>query len=496
MSPLCYRGFGRRWGLATTALACALAGVSGGCVTTGGGARGGPDAGGGNGGGGGGGGSGGAQAADVTVTVDVTDRHQTMVGFGASMAYYADFVSRRNVQGDDLDQVLFSDLGLDILRLGNWYQNQIESGSSPATPFTDAAAPIIVQRATAALGHRPLVLMSSWTPPAYLKSNGDTKNGGTLDQMASAYDYTGFAAWWASTIAAYGGMGFVPDYISIQNEPELKTPYESCLLDATEGTNAGYPEALAAVHGALAASTLTPPPQLVGPETVGPGGLAPYLPSIDTSQLGAIAHHLYGAGAGGNDPAPDSFLDAMTATASLASASGKPLFMTEFAPAQPSLLNTAWLIHNAVAVEGVSAYLYWALVWAPGTPVNWLVTVEDPTTTFRTPKGYTINDPYYALKHFARWVDEGWVRVGATSPAPAVKASAFVSSDGNSLTVVLINTDGAEHTVAIAPGGFAATTTAAYRSSGASERTATVALGTGNVVDLPAQAIATVTLAH
>jgi glucuronoarabinoxylan endo-1,4-beta-xylanase len=466
-------------------LACALAAVVG-CGGSGGGVRGGPDA--------GSGGSDGARAADVTVTIDVTDRHQTMVGFGASMAFYADFVSRRHVTGDDLDQVLFSDLGLDILRLGNWYQNQDEMGTSPTTPFTDAAAPIVVQRATAALGHPPRVLMSSWTPPAYLKSNGDTKNGGTLSGGAGAYDYTGFAAWWASTLATYRDMGVVVDYLSIQNEPELPTSYESCLLDPSEGPNAGYPQALAAVHGALAASTLTPPPQLVGPETFGPvNNLASYLARIDTSQLGAVADHLYSLGGGGDDPAPDSFLDGMTATANLASNAGKPLFMTEFAPAQPSLFNTAWLIHNAVAVENVSAYLYWALVWAPGTPVNWLVTVEDPSLTFTTPKGYTINDPYYALKHYARWVDEGWVRVGATSPVAAVKASAFVSPDGTELTVVLLNTDTAAHSVAVAPGSFAASTVAAYRSSGASERTAALALGDGNVVDMPAQAIATVT---
>ncbi len=433
--------------------------------------------------------------ADVTVAVDPAVRHQPMVGFGASLAYYASFVSDRQVAGDDLDQVLFSDLGLDVLRLGNWYQNQNETGTSESTPFTDTAATIVVQKATAALGHPPRIIMSSWTPPAYLKSNADTKNGGTLGQAAGGYDYAGFARWWVSTLSAYAARGVAVDYVSIQNEPELSTSYESCLFDPIEGGHAGYPQALGAVAAAVAASALTVKPKLLGPETLGIPRLASYVADLNANDVAGIAHHIYGS-ATGDDPPPDGFINAMTAAAQTAAGVDKPLFMTEFAPNVPSMLNTAWLIHNAVTVEGVSVYLYWALAWAPGTPVNWLVTVEDPGAAFKTPKGYTINDPYYALKHYARWVDEGWVRVDATSSLPWVKSSAFASPDGGQLTVVLINTDAAAHTVAVAPTGFAPTTVAAYRSAGPDERTAAVAVDTAPVVAMPAQSIVTVTLAR
>jgi glucuronoarabinoxylan endo-1,4-beta-xylanase len=432
---------------------------------------------------------------DVTVAVDPAVRHQTMVGFGASLAYYASFVADRQVVGDDLDQVLFSDLGMDVLRLGNWYQNQSETGTSESTPFTDTAATIVVQRATAALGHAPRIIMSSWTPPAYLKSNAETKNGGTLGQAAAGgYDYAGFARWWVGTLSAYAARGVAVDYVSIQNEPELSTSYESCLFDAMEGGHAGYPQALGAVAAAIAGSALTVKPKLIGPETLGIPTFGHYIPDLNANDVAGIAHHNYGTVLG-DDPSPDAFINAMTLAAQAAASVDKPLFMTEFAPNLPSMLNTAWLIHNAVTVEGVSVYLYWALAWAPGTPVNWLVTVEDPGTVFKTPKGYTINDPYYALKHYARWVDEGWVRVDATSSLPSVKSSAFASPDGGQLTVVVINTDATAHTIAVAPTGFAPTTVAAYRSAGSVERTAAVAVDiAAPAVAMPAQSIVTVTL--
>ena len=109
---------------------------------------------------------------NVSVTIDPTVSHQTLVGFGAATAYQAYLLSDRT---DDIYQVLFVDSGLDILRLGNWYQNQ-SSTSTTDTPFSDSASVQIVQKATAARGGTPpKILMSAWTPPAHLKSNGVTR---------------------------------------------------------------------------------------------------------------------------------------------------------------------------------------------------------------------------------------------------------------------------------------------------------------------------------
>ena len=115
--------------------------------------------------------------------------------------------------------------------------------------------------------------------------------------------------------------------------------------------------------------------------------------------------------------------------------------MTEYSPDAPTMFDTAWLINNALTVENVSAYIYWELVWNNSTPPTGLVTIGESTGD----APYTINDIYYALKHFARWTDPGWVRVDTTSTVSAVRASAFASPDGSSLTLVLLNTGGQDH---------------------------------------------------
>jgi len=423
----------------------------------------------------------------VTVSVDLGARAQVMQGFGASVAFYVNYLTAHPNKAEIYDLV-FRDLGLDVLRVGNWSQ----------TGAVDAPTVEVVARAAASLGAPPRLIMSSWSPPAAMKSNDDTKNGGTLVQENGAYAYDQFAAWWASSLGAYAAAGVVPDYVSIQNEPDFTASWESCRLGAMEtSTRAGYGPALAAVTAALAALP-APRPALLGPElaSLANNRLATYLGGLDPASLGGVAHHLYG---GGNEAdGPDSYVPFMQQAA--AAAGGLPLFMTEFGPQMPDVFTTAWLIHNAVTIEGVSAYLYWGLIWAPpdaGKPPAGLVTLENPfsPSSWTTAKGYIVNPTYYALEHFARWVDAGWQRVGASSTADGVKVSAFASPDGQAVTLVLLNGDGAPHIIGVDGGAFAFASSAVYRTSGTDEQAASLGpLGGGTTVTLAPRAIATVVL--
>ena len=129
--------------------------------------------------------------------------------------------------------MLFVDSGLDILRLGNWYQKrELDRARRRDTPFADSPSVQIVQKAAAARGGTPpTILMSAWTPPAYLKSNGVTRPprgrsgqtypAGTLIRGRGAYAYSEYADWWVRSLQAYAAEGVVPDYVSIQNEPDF-----------------------------------------------------------------------------------------------------------------------------------------------------------------------------------------------------------------------------------------------------------------------------------
>jgi glucuronoarabinoxylan endo-1,4-beta-xylanase len=429
---------------------------------------------------------------DVTVSVDVAQRFQTLVGFGASQVYYVDWFTL-NPNKDEIYEVVFRDLGLDVLRVGNWYQAR--DMQDPQIQNTIE----VVQRAQQSLERFPEILMTSWSPPAELKSNGELANGGTLIQRNGGYAYEEFADWWLESLVSYRAAGVPVTYVGIQNEPDFTAAYDSARFSPGEGQFAGYGQALAAVRQRF--SSLEAPPALIGPEVIGlnVANISNYLQNLDAGDLDAVAHHLY---SGGDPNAPDSYNGGMAQMAGVAA--GKPIIMSEFAPeAQgPQFFETAWLIHNALSVEGVSGYLYWALGWRnrEGTqPVDpGLVTLEDPrpgAPPFSTEKGYTVNPTYYAVKHFSKWLDAGHQRVGASSSANGLRASAYIGPDDNRVTVVLLNTDAQPHTVSLATPGFVASSSSAFRTAGTIEQTAALgALAMQNAVTLPPRSVVTVVI--
>jgi glucuronoarabinoxylan endo-1,4-beta-xylanase len=447
---------------------------------------------------------------NVNVTVDPDTHYQTMVGFGAAVAFEVGLLSNQPNRAD-IYNALFVDGGFQMLRIANWYQNSqagdpnhTGQAANPNDMGDFNATVSVVADVRAALGHDPVILLSSWSPPPSMKSVNKYL-GGTLGQSNGAYRYADFGQWWRASLDAYAAAGVVPTYVSIQNEPDFvpaggNSTWSACLLDPAEDLtkNAGYGPALAAVSDAI--SDLSPKPALIGPEVSGIGSsrVENYLQAMATEgtldRLDGVAHHLYNGGA---SSAPSTFNFAMSSVSS--DSGGKPLFQTEFGPSPASMFDTAWLISTAVTVEGVTAYLHWDLIWgesASSPSPSGLISIETaPQARWQTPKGFKINDSYYAVRHFAKWIDVGWQRIGATPGAAVIHAAAFASPDGQNATIVLLNSDSAEHTVTLDTGAFAYGTSMIYRTSGTDERTAPLgALPAGNVIDMPARSIVTLTL--
>jgi glucuronoarabinoxylan endo-1,4-beta-xylanase len=114
-----------------------------------------------------------------TGTIKASEKHQRMVGFGASIAWYEGMLTS-HPQKEDIYFNLFSDLGLDILRIRNVYRNDPNFGADFAE---------IVSKMRDYAPDSTKILISSWSPPANLKSNGSTDNGGTLIKENGAYAY-------------------------------------------------------------------------------------------------------------------------------------------------------------------------------------------------------------------------------------------------------------------------------------------------------------------
>ncbi|HEU5076500.1 MAG TPA: hypothetical protein VFU02_20055, partial [Polyangiaceae bacterium] len=195
---------------------------------------------------------------DVSIGVNLSERHQTLEGFGAAVAWYDNWLTEHPNKAE-LYELIFDELGIDILRLRNRFRYQAEFAVESQE---------IVAEGSRSLGRDLTVLMSSWSPPPDLKSSGQTdctdQVSCTLIREGDGFPYEAFADYWNDSLDAYAALGIVPKFISIQNEPDYHpNGWEGCMFAATETPDLpGYDRALEAVHTLL--NQREAPPQLLG----------------------------------------------------------------------------------------------------------------------------------------------------------------------------------------------------------------------------------------
>jgi glucosylceramidase len=88
----------------------------------------------------------------------------------------------------------------------------------------------MILKAQAAAGRGIKLLLSPWSPPAFMKSNGEMNHGGKLLER--------YANRWARCIAEYikryREAGACVTMVTVQNEPEAAQPWDSCLYTGRE----------------------------------------------------------------------------------------------------------------------------------------------------------------------------------------------------------------------------------------------------------------------
>lgn len=378
---------------------------------------------------------------DSLVTIDLSGRYQTLIGFGASLAYAERDIVGRDDQ-DALYDALFSELGVDTIRLVNHFEPGREAElETPAQ---------IIEAATDRLGGTPTLLMTSGSPPAGLKANGTKLCDGsestcTLAKLEDgSFNYQGFAEFWRDALEAYRAVGIEPDFVSIQNNPNWSPPEgsaaDACRFLPVEGTTTiegqevefpGYVEAARAVRAAWA--DLEDAPPLFGPETTSLEAVPRYEPVFAAGLLSSVAVHLYGT------TTEDPRTDAMNAVRALATYYGIPLIQSEM---MAEGLQTAVLIHHVTVEANAAAYLQNDFI----SRANALNPNQNALIRLET-SGFVRQSAYYALQHFARRTEAGWVRVGAHADGGGLLASAWISPGDTALTLILINpTQGALRT--------------------------------------------------
>ncbi len=410
--------------------------------------------------------------------IDVSKRYQKIEGIGASGAFRTrELVTQKDK--DKLYELLFKDLTLDIFRIRNTYDIN-------STDFNDSIE--IVKRAKEIIGPDLKIMISPWTPPARMKSNGNTI-GGTLAKKDGKYVYDEFAKWWYESLKAYSKAGVKADYITIQNEPDFEAAYDSCVFAATEDANiAGYDKATEAVWQKLNAEMGSAMPKMLDPETMGFTNVEAFIKEIDDlSHTYGYAHHLYGCT--GCAEVPDRYIPKMKSFRKFNSQHGnKPVFQTEFEDKPETwtgAMNTVILMHNSFVIEEAASYLYWDLFWNVGSGL----------ISITAPDNYIINPAYYAFKHYSAFIDSGFQRVDASSDNSGLRISAYISADGKKLTAVIINTTAnTDIELKLALGNFSISKGEVYRSSETEKCVKVGSYDGAGALKLPAYSVTTLAL--
>ncbi|MGA2091873.1 MAG: S8 family serine peptidase [Sedimentisphaerales bacterium] len=430
--------------------------------------------------------------ATYTGDVNYSVNYQQIEGFGGAGCYYV-YQMTVNPKREEIYDLIFRDLGLEFFRIFNSYDYGYSGGNAG---WNDLYNDMQVVQAAKLRNPSLKIEMSAWSPPFYLKSNGDVRYGGTLatDEEGN-YRYGDYAQWWADAVNAFTALGMKPDYISIQNELDFSTSWESCLFDPAErGENAGYNVAFETVYQELYSRLGSNMPKMIGPETMGIGpywwnglGAAPYIfQLINANHLYGYCYHLYADGDGTyNDP--DSKIDDMQNFANTYYGQ-KPIYMTEYAGTQDldGAVKTAWHIHNAMVYGKVSSYFYWSLWWQNN--VDGAIMLSSDNTD------YTIYPTYYAIKHYSRYTGAGWTVVGSSTISDDLRITAFKSPTGDQLTVVVVNKSSNGVKLAMDVNNFSWMTSVIYRSSANGYWQNKGAFNPSGLLLCPRQSITTVSL--
>lgn len=141
---------------------------------------------------------------------------QTMRGFGFSNAFWT-HVWDSHKHRDRIYHALFAGLQPAIIRLRNVHDHTEVNPVDFSEVVMDADVRF-VDGAQYHLGYRPEILLTSWTPPAYLKANEDLMGGGdeaTLKKNDKGwFMYKEFAQWWVDSLNVYADRRLMPTYMS------------------------------------------------------------------------------------------------------------------------------------------------------------------------------------------------------------------------------------------------------------------------------------------
>jgi glucosylceramidase len=180
------------------------------------------------------------------ITVDPSETHQTFLGFGGALTESSGYVLsqlpaavreeaiRSYFAPADSNAYTFARTHMNSsdFSLENWacVQNKDESLKSFSMERTDRYITPLLKDANNWCDGKLSILLSTWSPPAWMKDNNNMNNGGhLLPQYKSLW-----AQYFVLFIKELNRRNLSVPYLSIQNEPAAKQPWDSCEWSAEE----------------------------------------------------------------------------------------------------------------------------------------------------------------------------------------------------------------------------------------------------------------------
>jgi hypothetical protein len=148
-----------------------------------------------------------------SVTLRMDQIKQTATGIGFSNAFWT---TRWHYHADknELYRLMFQELQPSIIRLRNVHDMGTDSKRDMGIDLE------FLQSSRQWLSYTPDVLLTSWTPPTYLKADGQLNGGrpnSTMSKDAQGrFKYDGYSQWWLDSINVYNSIGIKPRWVSRQ----------------------------------------------------------------------------------------------------------------------------------------------------------------------------------------------------------------------------------------------------------------------------------------
>lgn len=359
-------------------------------------------------------------ALGARIALNSGERYQTIEGFGAFGAKEA-WWSRGPYYDSTFLKRIIDTVGVTILRT-ELYPPEDEQNWVKQIDYWRAV------KAYADTVKQPLkVIASVWTPPASFKTNGSTKDGGTLI-MDKLDEYTDYLIDYLKRFRTECGFDLYA--LSPQNEPQLPIWYNSCTYTAE---NLGQ---VIVSLGRKIKSEGLPTKIFFSDDLFYQQGYNEKVQTVVSTDADAdevaqfLAMH-YGGSDYLRDDLPDWYSSerCYKAYGDLARQHGKTAWNSEFGNGEHT-----WAIafrnaqaKHAMLTNNYSAVVYWML--SAGSFYHEAVLSDGLLT-----------DKGYCLMAFARHIRPGAIRIGCTSDDSTVRATAFVHEQQATTTVLLINT--------------------------------------------------------